>query len=151
MWILGICFIAALPIRSLQFYFSAKLQLLWREWLSKSLITDYLDDRTYYILNPNDESRNPIAFEETQWWFLCTLGALSPILNDQDLKSLKNESFWKGCYSGIQLPFDINESSPDLWLNNLVSMMNIEHHSENFDGEREDGLVGLQILIHQQM
>lgn len=95
------------------------------------------------------ESRNPIAFEETQWWFLCTLGALSPILNDQDLKSLKNESFWKGCYSGVQLPFEINESSPDLWLNNLVSMMNIEHHSENFDGEREDGLVGLQILMSE--
>ena len=60
LWILGICFIAALPIRSFQFYFSAKLQLLWREWLSKSLITDYLDDRTYYILNPNDESETNI-------------------------------------------------------------------------------------------
>ena len=56
LWILGICFISALPIRSLQFYFSAKLQLLWREWLSTSLINDYLDERTYYILNPNDES-----------------------------------------------------------------------------------------------
>ena len=60
LWILGICFIAALPIRSFQFYFSAKLQLLWREWLSKSLITDYLDDRTYYILNPNDESETNV-------------------------------------------------------------------------------------------
>ncbi len=60
LWILGICFIAALPIRSFQFYFSAKLQLLWREWLSKSLINDYLDDRTYYVLNPNDESETNI-------------------------------------------------------------------------------------------
>ena len=38
LWILGICFIAALPIRSFQFYLSAKLQLLWREWLSNNLI-----------------------------------------------------------------------------------------------------------------
>jgi len=60
LWILGICFIAALPIRSFQFYFSAKLQLLWREWLSKSLINDYLDERTYYILNPNDESETNV-------------------------------------------------------------------------------------------
>ncbi len=60
LWILGICFIAALPIRSFQFYFAAKLGLLWREWLSKSLITDYLDERTYYILNPNDESKTNV-------------------------------------------------------------------------------------------
>lgn len=55
LWILGICFITALPIRSLQFYLTEKLQLLWREWLSKSLINDYLKDQTYYILNPNEE------------------------------------------------------------------------------------------------
>tara|TARA_Y100001968_G_scaffold333574_1_gene397335 strand:+ start:7219 stop:9219 length:2001 start_codon:yes stop_codon:yes gene_type:complete len=60
LWILGICFIAALPIRSLQFYLSAKLQLLWREWLSNNLIDNYLTDRTYYILNPNDEDDTDI-------------------------------------------------------------------------------------------
>ena len=60
LWILGICFIAALPIRSFQFYLSAKLQLLWREWLSNNLIDDYLTDRTYYILNPNDEDDTEI-------------------------------------------------------------------------------------------
>ena len=60
LWILGICFVAALPIRSLQFYLSAKLQLLWREWLSNNLIDNYLTDRTYYILNPNDENDTDI-------------------------------------------------------------------------------------------
>ena len=60
LWILGICFIAALPIRSFQFYLSAKLQLLWREWLSNNLIDNYLTDRTYYILNPNDEDDTDI-------------------------------------------------------------------------------------------
>ena len=60
LWILGICFISALPIRSFQFYFSAKLGLLWREWLSKTLINDYLEDRAYYMLNPNNESETNI-------------------------------------------------------------------------------------------
>ena len=60
LWILGICFIAALPIRSFQFYLSAKLQLLWREWLSNNLIDNYLSDRTYYILNPNNEDETEI-------------------------------------------------------------------------------------------
>ena len=95
------------------------------------------------------ESRNPLAFEQTQWWFLCTIGALSPILNYQDINFLKDESFWKGCFTGQELPFEIHESSPDLWLNNLISMMNNENVSNNFDGEREDSLVGLQILMSE--
>ena len=56
LWVYGACFAAALPIRSLQFYFTQKLGLLWREWLSLSLVDDYLTDRAYYILNPNDEA-----------------------------------------------------------------------------------------------
>ena len=34
--------------------------MLWREWLSKTLINDYLEDRAYYILNPNDESETNV-------------------------------------------------------------------------------------------
>ena len=94
------------------------------------------------------ESRNPIAFEQTQWWFLCTIGALSPILDTQDFNFLNDRSYWKGCVSGVELPFEINESTPDLWLNHLISMMNIDDFS-NFDGEREDGLLGLQVLMSE--
>jgi vitamin B12/bleomycin/antimicrobial peptide transport system ATP-binding/permease protein len=56
LWVYGICFLAALPIRTFQYYFTAKLSLLWRDWLTKSLISDYLKDRAYYVLNPNDGS-----------------------------------------------------------------------------------------------
>ena len=56
LWIYGACFAVALPIRSLQFYFTQKLGLFWREWLSLSLVDDYLRDRAYYVLNPNDEA-----------------------------------------------------------------------------------------------
>ncbi|AII44469.1 ABC transporter ATP-binding protein [Synechococcus sp. KORDI-100] len=55
LWVYGACFAVALPIRSLQFYFTRKLGLFWREWLSLSLVDDYLQDRAYYVLNPNDE------------------------------------------------------------------------------------------------
>ncbi len=55
LWIYAVCFIVALPIRSFQLFFTAKLGILWREWLSKSLITDYMTDRAYYRINPNDE------------------------------------------------------------------------------------------------
>ncbi len=56
--VLGIyacCFVVALPIRVSQIFFTLKLGLIWREWLSKSLIKDYMNNRAYYILNPNDE------------------------------------------------------------------------------------------------
>ena len=56
LWVYGTCFAVALPIRSLQFYFTQKLGLFWREWLSLSLVDDYLQDRAYYVLNPNDEA-----------------------------------------------------------------------------------------------
>ncbi len=61
--ILGIyacCFIVALPIRVSQIFFTYKLGLIWREWLSKSLIVDYMKNKAYYILNPNDEEETDV-------------------------------------------------------------------------------------------
>ncbi len=61
--ILGIyacCFIVALPIRVSQIFFTYKLGIIWREWLSNSLISDYMNNKAYYILNPNDEQETDI-------------------------------------------------------------------------------------------
>tara|TARA_Y100001968_G_scaffold310427_1_gene331366 strand:+ start:3603 stop:5591 length:1989 start_codon:yes stop_codon:yes gene_type:complete len=61
--ILGIyacCFIVALPIRVSQIFFTYKLGIIWREWLSKSLISDYLNNKAYYIINPNDEEATDV-------------------------------------------------------------------------------------------
>ena len=54
------CFIVALPIRSLQIFFTLKLSIIWREWLSKSLISQYLTNRAYFKLNPNDEQATDV-------------------------------------------------------------------------------------------
>ena len=61
--ILGIyasCFVVALPIRVSQIFFTYKLGIIWREWLSKSLIKDYMQNKAYYILNPNDEEATDV-------------------------------------------------------------------------------------------
>ncbi len=61
--ILGIyacCFVVALPIRVSQIFFTYKLGIIWREWLSSSLISDYMNNKAYYILNPNDEQATDI-------------------------------------------------------------------------------------------
>ena len=49
------CFVVALPIRVSQIFFTLKLGIIWRDWLSRSLIGDYMRNRAYYVLNPNDE------------------------------------------------------------------------------------------------
>ena len=58
--ILGIyacCFVVAVPIRVSQIFFTFKLGLIWREWLSKSLVKDYMTNKAYYQINPNDEDQ----------------------------------------------------------------------------------------------
>jgi len=49
------CFVVALPILTAQYYVKARLGLLWREWLSVTLISGWMSHRAYYVLNPNDE------------------------------------------------------------------------------------------------
>ncbi len=58
--IYAFCLVLALPIRAIQSYLIPKLGLLWREWLSGRLLTRYLSNRAYYVLNPNDESFSEI-------------------------------------------------------------------------------------------
>ncbi|MCP9917349.1 ABC transporter ATP-binding protein/permease [Cyanobium sp. ATX 6F1] len=58
--IYAFCLVLALPIRAIQSYLIPKLGLLWREWLSGRLITRYLSNRAYYVLDPNDESFSEI-------------------------------------------------------------------------------------------
>ena len=84
------CFVVALPIRTAQIYFTAKLGLIWREWLSSGLIDEYLSNRAYYVLNPNDEQSTGLdnpdqritddvkAFTEQS--LLFTLGIFDAIL-----------------------------------------------------------------------
>jgi putative ATP-binding cassette transporter len=54
--IYAFCLVLALPIRAIQSYLVPKLGLLWRQWLTGKLINNYLSDRSYYVLNPNDET-----------------------------------------------------------------------------------------------
>ena len=56
----GACFVVALPIRVSQIFFTYKLGIIWRNWLSRSLIGDYMSNRAYYILNPNDEAATDV-------------------------------------------------------------------------------------------
>jgi len=49
------CFVFALPVLTLQYFVKAKLGILWREWLTSSLMAGWMSNRAYYVLNANDE------------------------------------------------------------------------------------------------
>ena len=85
--------------------------------------------------------------EATQWWFLNLLGAMRPILDEADVQVLMDESNHVGCSSGEVLPFEIVETTPDEWLDRVVSMMDHTSLPFRFDGNVEDGVVGLQTLL----
>ncbi len=53
--IYAFCLFLALPIRAIQSYLVPRLGLLWREWLSKRMLKRYMNNRAYYVLNPNNE------------------------------------------------------------------------------------------------
>ena len=53
--IYAFCLVLALPIRVFQSYLVPKLGLLWREWLSNKMLSKYLNNKAYYLLNPNNE------------------------------------------------------------------------------------------------
>ena len=54
------CFVVALPIRVSQIFFTLKLGIIWRDWLSRSLIADFMSNRAYYVLDPNDEQATDV-------------------------------------------------------------------------------------------
>ena len=54
------CFVVALPIRVSQIFFTLKLGIIWRDWLSRSLISDFMSNRAYYTLDPNDEQATDV-------------------------------------------------------------------------------------------
>ncbi len=58
--IYAFCLVLALPIRAIQSYLVPRLGLLWREWLSSRMLSRYLSNRAYYMLNPNDEESEEI-------------------------------------------------------------------------------------------
>ncbi|GBF81063.1 ABC transporter ATP-binding protein/permease [Aphanothece sacrum] len=55
--VIFLIFVAAIPIITIYRYTREKLGLLWREWLTKSLLERYFKNRSYYELDSN--SINP--------------------------------------------------------------------------------------------
>ena len=81
------CLIIALPIRAVQSYLIPKLGLMWRQWLSSRLLSRYLSNRAYYILNPNDESLSDIdnpdqrISDDTRSFTSTSLGTLVEVIS----------------------------------------------------------------------
>lgn len=72
----------------------------------------------------NEEDDN-LKKESTQWWLLCVLKWLSPILSGLD-RTIVNESSNLGVFSKHKLPLPINPKSGDEW---LISTLQLSRQS----------------------
>ncbi len=79
-------FVVAIPIITLYSYTRSKFGLLWREWLTKSLLNRYFNNRSYYTLDSNSshtEIDNPDQriTQDVQSFTAVTLDFLLDILS----------------------------------------------------------------------
>ncbi len=58
--------------------------------------------------------------ECTQWWFLCFLKRLSPLLSSGERALLADAEFTVGCYTKQPLPLPESPASGDEWISHLV-------------------------------
>ena len=58
--------------------------------------------------------------ECTQWWFLCLLKRLSPLLSSGERTLLANDEFSIGCYTKQALPLPESPATGDEWISLLV-------------------------------
>jgi len=76
-----------------------------------------------------------ISKESTQWWLLCLVESLRPLLNREDLQALSDENITIGCESGETLLLPESPSDGDAWLNQLFSSLDLQSLMEHSDGE----------------
>ncbi len=88
-----------------------------------------------------------ISKESTQWWLLCLVESLRPLLNQEDLQALSDENTAIGCESGETLPLPEPPSYGDDWLNQLLCSLDIQSLMEYSDGEGTTPAAVVQAIV----
>ena len=82
--------------------------------------------------------------ECTQWWFLCLLKRLSPLLSSGERALLTDEELTTGCYTKRPLPLPESPATGDEWLSTLVS------HLDSTSMLRDAGAIQLLLEEHEK-
>lgn len=161
-------FAASTLVAVLYRFCEERLALLWREWLTRQLVTRYLGRRTYYALEAGSEMTNPDqriaedirAFTTTTLSFvLMTLNASFTVVAFAGvLWSISTLLFAVAVgYAALGSLLTILLGRPLVWLNynqldkeaNLRSdLIHVRQHAESVALQRREGRIEARLLRH---
>jgi len=95
---------------------------------------------------PLDES-DGTKKESTQWWILCLLNSLWPILRGPDRDLIQELRKPIGCHTGEILPIHDLVSDGDEWLEKTISLIDLDSEMQNYSGRGLSPIAAIQALM----
>jgi len=98
---------------------------------------------------PSDEKDGPLK-EATQWWLLCLANSLWPILRRPDREIVRELGQPIGCHTGTLLPLPDIVSDGDEWLQNTLSLIDLDYEMERYRGRGLSPAAAVQTLVRDR-
>lgn len=95
---------------------------------------------------PSDEKDGPQK-EAVQWWLLCLANSLWPILRGSDRELVGDLGQPIGCHTGAPLPLPDIVSDGDEWLQNTLSLIDLDSEMEHYRGQDISPVAAVQALV----
>ena len=95
---------------------------------------------------PLDET-DGIKTESTQWWILCLMHSLWPILRGPDREFIQALQKPKGCQTGVILPLQDFASNGDEWLESTISLIDLDSEMQHYSGSGLSPVAAIQTLM----
>ena len=95
---------------------------------------------------PSDERDGP-SKEATQWWLLCLANSLFPILRGPDRELIRDLGQPVGCYTGSELPLPNIPLDGDRWLNNTLSLIDLDSEMQIYRGQGLSPAAAVHALV----
>jgi len=98
---------------------------------------------------PSDEKDGPLK-EAAQWWLLCLANSLWPILRGSDRELVGALGQPVGCHTGAPLPLPDFPSDGDEWLQNTLSLIDLDSEMERYRGRGISPIAAVQALVNDR-
>ncbi len=98
---------------------------------------------------PSNEKDGPIK-EASQWWLLCLANSLWPLLRGPDRDLVRDLGQPIGCHTGEPLPLPDIASDGDGWLQNTLSLIDLDSEMERYRGRGLSPAAAVQALVRDR-
>ncbi len=99
------------------------------------------------LSRPPSDERDGQSKEAAQWWLLCLANSLSPILRGPDRELVRGLGQQIGCYTGSELPLPNIVMDGDGWLNNILSLIDLDSEMQLYRGQGLSPAAAVHALV----